>query len=975
VFVPLCQAGDTDTPRLKDDNCMETASLPDVGIVSRHFTTPGTDPFETVEWERRDAKAGDFFQANVEVPTFWTDDSIGIVAKLYFATVDGVREDSVRQMIGRVANKITHEGMKQGHFGEPHRYTGKDIFELNRDNPARVFHDELRYVCLHQYAGFNTPTWLNIGVPGREQCGHACYPLSIEDHMLGDGGIVDWWRKEASIFKLGGGSGINLSKLRGSMEPLSTGGEASGPVAYIRPSNAGAETLKSGGAHRRAAKFICLDDDHPDIEDFIDCKVREDERMRILAEAGLEDFSTFTAIGERNIAEATSFQSANHSVCASDSFMEMATQVDASDPWELRSRVSGEVVEVVSARGLLYKVAEAAWKCADPGLIFIDTINKWHTTPSLGPVTTTNTCGEVTQNDDTACNLSALNVLKFLDFKDAPVDVSFDIDGFCHVVDVMATAMDIVCGFSELPTPEIEQNTRDLRQLGMGFTNLGAAIMAQGYPYDSDEGRAFAAAITALLTGRVYNHSAVMAHAMKPFKHFATNRDRMLDVIDMHMSYLPEPATKHQSELIACVWEAACDNWAGAAEGGHEAGYRNSLATSMMPTGTVSFLLGADTTGVEPAISLVTRKKLAAAGEMTLVNRSAHLAAVMLGGYSDENLKQMAEGDFSCVAEEDKATFATAIGENFVEPMGHVRMVAAIQPFVSQAISKTTNLPYETTVEEILELYVEAWRMGVKVLSVYRDGSKATQVLTAATEKARELVPGDGKDPAETYQEPVDDQIARQIDPRMRMPRTRQSITHKIHIRSTVGDQEGYITAGIYPDGRLGEIFLEGFGKHGGFTQNSLAAWATDFSIGLQYGVPMEVLCRKHAYMSDETGGMVVPSEDEQVMLRTCTSIVDYIARWIAGTFGDVDLQEELGVMTAAVKQRKEAQIGMTVTVTDTASKDLERASESVTRAVAQTNGHARSLEPGPPCNRCGGRMFRAGACWQCSCGNNTGCG
>lgn len=952
-------------------------------VIARHFTTPDVHPFDTVEWERRDAKAGDFFQANVEVPVTWSDDSIGVVAKLYFATVDGAREDSVKQMISRVVEKITREGIKQGHFSAapldegPTRHS-MDGGLLYWGQDAKIFADELTYICVHQLAGFNTPTWLNIGVPGRKQCGHACYPLSIDDHMIGENSITEWWAKEAAIFKLGGGSGINLSRLRGSMEPLSTGGLASGPVVYIRPSNAGAETLKSGGAHRRAAKFICLDDDHPDLEDFIETKVREDRRMRLLAEAGVEDFSTFTTQGERNIAETTSFQSANHSVCVTDDFMRKASGKDRDSTHKLTARVTGETIKEVDARDLLDQIATAAHQCGDPGLIFIDTINAWHTTPSLGPVTTTNTCGEVTQNDDTACNLAALNVLNFLTNVPDPLStyaMSFKVDDFRCTIDVMTIAMDIVCGFSELPTAKIQQNTRDLRQLGMGLTNLGAAIMAQGYAYDSPEGRGFAKAVTALLTGRTYCMSTELARRLGPFKHFADNREAMLGVIDKHMEWLPVGEI-HADELAATIWMSALKDWEDARRGGHSQGFRNALATSMMPTGTVSFLLGCDTTGIEPAFSLVTYKKLAAAGTMKMVNRSAHLGAQALGGYSDENLKAMADGDFSMVAPEDKATFATAVGENFVEPMGHVRMVAALQPFVSQAISKTTNLPEDVTIEEIKEIYVTAWSQGVKVLSVYRDNSKATQVLSTKSDGLKKVSAPepDGKEPRG-----VDEVIASQVEPRKRMPRTRKSITHKIHIQSAMGEQEGYLTVGMYDDGRPGEIFIEGFGKHGGFTQNALGAWATDFSIGVQYGVPWEVLCRKHAFTSDETGGMVVPPSDlseGMVPLRSCYSIVDYIARWLIATFGDVDFQEEMGVMTEEVKRRKTVALSVEPESLPFQVTATEAETVTIVPVLASTNGHSRHLEPGPPCGTCGARMMRAGACWQCTqCGAHTGCG
>lgn len=1023
---------------------MEPSSLTDEGVdtalVTRRFTTPDVDPYDTVEWSRRDARAGDYFQANVEAPVGWTDGSIGVVAKLYFATVDGVKEDSVRQMVHRVVWKIMQEGLAQGHFGfedgqSRERSTGDPLItDFAPDDPARVFYEELVYICLHQLAGFNTPTWCNLGVPSQAQCGHACYPLSVEDTMVEDGGaegrgITNWWAKEALIFKSAGGSGINVSNIRGSMEPLSSGGVASGPLAYMRASNAGAETLKSGGKHRRAAKFVCMNDDHPDLLDFIECKVREDDHMRALAAAGI-NMNQFTPEGERNIAETTSFQSANHSVCVTDDFMDRATGGSRHPrTWSLLARVSGDIVDTIDAPDTLRKIAEAAWRCADPGLIFIDTINKWHTTPSLGPITTTNTCGEVTQNDDTACNLSALNVLKFIDFTSDPENgdgaISYDLklDDFRHVVDVMATAMDIVCGFSELPTELITQNTRDLRQLGMGFTNLGAAIMAQGLPYDSDEGRDFAASITALLTGRVYSHSAKMAKQLGAFKHFEANAEPMLRVIAEHRTHLGDDKT-------GPVWYAAGIEWHNAQVMGEQVGYRNALATAMMPTGTVSFLLGASpegSTGIEPVVALTTEKSLAAAGKMTLVNTSARLAGRALG-YTDEEVAKFAEGDWLVCDDKDRAVFATALGSNSIAPMGHVRMVAAIQPFVSQAISKTVNVPEAATVEDMLEVYTEAWRSGVKVLSVYRDNSKSTQVLKAVEKQAvpvafrvlseeegaetefgviKEVLAGDGHpqaaDEPQERTPSLDDEIREQVDPRNRMPRTRSSITHKIHVRGSVVEHEGYVHAGVYPDGRLGELFIEGFGKQGSFTQNALSAWATAFSIALQYGVPMEVLCRKHAYVSDETGGIVVPDPaGEPLVLRECKSIVDYIARWLVAKFADVELQEELGVMTQAVKDKKaallDAQYATGGVISEPISVGVDwgggeeatlmplghmRRSDGSLFPIAsmelnglsiKSNGHATTPQAGPPCPVCSTSLQRTGACWTCICGFNTGC-
>ncbi len=963
-------------------------------LVRRRFTKAGEDPFETVEWERRDAMAGDFFQSDVEAPMDWSNDSIGVVAKLYFATVDGVREDSVRQMIHRVVGKISSEGRKQGH--------------LSDDDDHMIFYDELSYICLHQMAGFNTPTWLNIGVPGRRQTGHACYPLSVQDHMLGEDGIVDWWRKEAMIFKSGGGAGINLSRLRGSMETLSTGGKASGPIPYMRAANAAAETLKSGGAHRRAAKFLCLDADHPDIIEWIDCKPREDKVMLDLMATG-HDLSIFTPDGERNVAEVTSFQSGNISVSASDALMEA---VENDELWDLTARTTGEIISTHRARDIMKRIAQAAWQCADPGMIFIDTINRHHTTPSAGPITTVNTCGEICQNDDTACNLAALNILKFVktgeDFEE-PDDLSsvLDADGFCHTVDVMMTAMDIVNGFSELPTERITERTRAMRQCGLGLTNLGAAIMAQGMPYDSDDARDFGSSVTALLTGRAYAHSAVMAKKLGAFGLFYDNRDVMLDVVGRQAVAVE---VKRNQNGIHSAWEAAHRQWFSAQAMALETGFRNSQVTAMMPTGTVSFLLGADTTGIEPAFSLVTHKQLAAAGKMRMVNQSARLGAQALGGYSDDNLLAMADGDFSCISEEDLPTFATAVGENSIAPMGHLRMVEELQRFTTQAISKTLNVPNSTTADEIMDLYVEAWKRGCKTISVYRDGSKATQVLSAAPKKdivedeeaydslSVEHTEGD-KYVAESLAAITGQMSQAQPMPvRRRLPRTRpRTVRHKISVQSSVGLHEGYISASFYADDTLGEVFLEGFGKMGGFTQNALSAWMTDLSIALQYGVPFDVLVRKHVGHSDETGGVVSPDPSgEPMVIRSCESIIDYVARWLVAEAGDIELQEELGVMTDAVKARKIASYTPGSKIEFASGgfvgprsgpheprvhlDEVELMTPETWKAagLAISNGHARETTiSAQSCPACSMPMRRTGTCLTCtSCGTSSGgCG
>lgn len=930
----------------------------------RLFTRPDQDPFETVEWERRDAVAADFLQENVEVPTTWSDQSLGIVAKLYFATVDGTREDSVRVMINRVVVKIHNEMCALGYFGDG-REPG--------DN-QEIFSDELTYALVHQYVTFNSPVWFNIGVPGRRQTCSACFLLSCKDTMVGPDSITDWWTKESIIFKMGAGSGINISTIRGSMEPLSTGGVASGPVAYMRPADAGAGTLKSGGTHRRAAKLVRLDADHPDIVDFIGAKVREDLRMRALATAGF-NLDPTTLEGERNIAECTSFQNENVSVGVTDEFMRQATEQLDFIGWQLKARKTGDQVDVISAMGLLWRIAEAAHKCADPGIQFHDTINRWHTTPSIGPITTSNPCGETYLNDDSACNLASLNVLKYVDNEN-----HFDVDSFCHHVDLMITAMDATCSFSELPTPAIEKNTRELRQLGLGFSNLGAAIMAQGLAYDSKDGRDFSASMCALLTSRAYARSAHLAQHLGAFEHYHENAETMRRVISRHIDHLPAIDDVHRLNVLGqlSVWEAARMSWLNARAMGAEHGFRNSQVTLCQPGGTTSFMLGCDTTGVEPAFSLVTYKNLAGGGTMTMINGTVERALYRLG-YDDTVVRKMADalrdsgadiGDY--VNPEHRAVFATAVGQNSIEPMGHVRMVAAVQPFLSQGVSKTINMPNDCSVNDVVELYTEAWRMGLKGISIYRDGSKATQVLRT-TEKSKwvngssiKIISGSVSVSSAPHPQTIhadeielmDKEVFTPPPPhRRRLPRQRAAHV----IKFSIDGHEGYLTAGMYEDGTLGEFFLNGIGKDGSTLRGICDAFATDFSIALQYGVPLETLVRKHSHVSFPPSGMTGDSE-----IPVASSIVDYIARKLAALFLDVDICEELGVMTDAVKARKTSMLDAVQEMTD-AIKPISVSDDVLTLLVPDL---------GQACQQCGGMMQRTGSCWACpACFATTGCG
>ncbi len=940
-----------------------TAGAAHAPIISRRRFTKGSgfNPLDEVTWVTRDAWTPDspYYNPGVLVPEFWSQNALNITSKLYLSHADPDERKSVRVLIERVAHKIYTEGQKHGYF--------------SGTADAEIFYDELRYILVNQIAAFNSPVWFNIGRPDRPQQCSACFILSVEDSTTS---ITATSKREIDIFRGGSGSGFNVGRLRGSMEPLSGGGLASGPVSFMRMWDAGAGTFKSGGVTRRAAKLVCCDADHPDIRDFITCKAREEDRLRILAESGVH--IGFDAEGERNVAEVTSFQNANNSVTVTDEFMRRATGEISAD-WPLRARAgTGGVVDIDDAKELLDLIAQAAWNCADPGLQFITTMNEWHTTPALGPIRSTNPCGEYMSNDDTSCNLASINLLKFL----SDDGEGYAAENLVYVSRIMATAMDILVEFADYPDPVIAQNSRDYRQLGLGFSNLGATLMAQGLPYDSDEARDFAAAVTAVITGSVYSQSAILAEALGPFRHYEENSSVMELVLKKHRE---EVATSnYTSSHFSFIWDRAIDVWTHAVSYGQDHGWRNAQATVIAPAGTISFLMDCDTTGVEPPFSLVTHKQLAGGGTMKLIVNAARRAAARLGGYSEANLLAMSEGDFSMVAEEDKPTFACA---NEISPEGHIRMMAAIQPFISGGISKTINMPNEATWEDIREAYVLAWKLGVKDLAIYRDGSKARQVLSAKPKVVEvgevkvsfanmehENVQKLAKDIAFEVQRQSLDVQAKQLETmvaepyRKRMPRTRSMRGHKIHVRSALGEHEGYVMAGVHDDGSLGEIFIEGFGKHGSFTQNALSAWATDFSIALQYGVPMEVLCRKHAYVADETGGIVVPS-DEPTVLTSCKSIVDYIARWLVAEFGDVDLAEELGVMTAAVKERKAEFLGGGLLQTNI---DVTLHNDSIVGSAPAGS----TVMLGPPCGSCGGVTHRAGACWLCSsCGASTGCG
>jgi ribonucleoside-diphosphate reductase alpha chain len=945
--------------------------------VRRYFTTPLEHPFDTVEWELRDARIGHgdkiaFEQADVEFPKSWSQNATNIVAQKYFRGQLGspTRERSVKQMIGRVAGTIAGWGRDRGYFAT--------------EEDAAAFEAELTHILLHQMAAFNSPVWFNVGFEENPQCS-ACFILSVEDTMES---ILEWNTKEGMIFRGGSGSGINLSEIRGSTEPLGKGGTASGPVSFMRGADAWAGTIKSGGKTRRAAKMVVLNVDHPNIEEFIWCKAKEEDKAAALRDAGFDmsiDGEGFFSI---------QYQNANNSVRVTDKFMRAVVN---DEEWELTARTTGEPLRTLPARALMEQIAQAAWRCADPGVQYDTTINQWHTCPNSGRINASNPCSEYMHVDDSACNLASLNLMKF-----RRPDGTFDTESFSHAVDVVFLAQEIIVGPSSYPTQEIGENARAFRQLGLGYANLGAYLMSNGMAYDSDDGRATAAAITALMTGRAYRESARIASAIGPYERYAENREPHNAVMRMHRDaaqVIPDAASADTNLL-----EAARTAWDEAVRAGDAYGYRNAQATVLAPTGTISFLMDCDTTGVEPDFSLVKFKELVGGGQMTIVNRTVPQALQTLG-YSDEQIEQIVAyiNEHGTIvgapelAEEHLPVFDVAVGQRAISHMGHIKMMGAVQPFISGAISKTVNLPETATVEDIADAYLQAWNLGVKALAIYRDGSKTAQALRTDAQKDAPL----SQTTEAAIDEAVKDALAKAPPKRRRMPRERQSITHKF----SIGGHEGYITAGMYEDGSVGEIFLTDIGKEGSTLRGMMNSFATAISISLQYGVPLETLVRKFSYMRFEPEGMTSNPE-----IPFAKSMPDYIMRWLASRFLDADLQEELGILTPEVRARKAAQDAATSHTSDTAGpvngagngeakgdgngngsgsgNGAPSASAGSASAKAAPASAAFTDEPpvhpiaragldlGPACQQCGGMMQRTGSCYTCSsCGFNTGCG
>jgi ribonucleoside-diphosphate reductase alpha chain len=925
----------------------------DIGI-RRHFTTPGQDPYDTVEWERRDARiahfgtgAVAFEQVGVEVPAGWSFNATNILAQKYFRGTLGTpeREWSLKQVADRVVDTITRWGQKDGYFVD--------------DEEAETFRAELKYLIIHQRAAFNSPVWFNIGVEGVPQQGSACFILAVDDSM---DSILNWYTEEGIIFKGGSGAGVNLSKIRSSKEGLRGGGTASGPVSFMRGADASAGTIKSGGKTRRAAKMIILNADHPDIEDFIWCKAIEERKARALRDAG------FDMDLDGKDSYSVQYQNANNSIRVTDEFMQAV--LDDSD-WHMRAITTGEVVQTVKARGLFRQIAKAAWECADPGMQFDTTINRWHTAPNAGPITASNPCSEYLHIDNSACNLASHNLLTYLTDDD-----SFDVEGFMAATEVLFTAQEIVVGNADYPTEKIAENSRRFRQLGIGYANLGALLMAVGLPYDSDGGRAWAAAITALLTGHSYAVSARTAARMGPFAGYTDNHDAMLNVLRMHR----DAAAHIDEELVAPeLLSAAQEAWDRAVELGEQNGVRNAQASVLAPTGTIGLLMDCDTTGVEPDLSLVKMKKLVGGGTMSIVNQTVPRALHQLG-YTrpqiDEIVVHIDEHKSILgaphIRAEDLPVFACSMGDNTIHYRGHIRMLGAVQPFISGSVSKTVNLPEEATVEEIEQLHIEAWQLGLKAVAVYRDNCKVAQPLATA----RKTVADRSASPAEQHDAELAIKVAeletalerqtvvvkRPI--RERLPRKRKSYTFAFR----VADCEGYVTVGEYDDGRPGEVFMK-VSKQGSTLSGIMDAFSIAISLGLQHGVPLATFVKKYTNMRFEPAGMTDDPE-----LRIAQSLVDYIFRRLAVDYLTYDERAELGVLTSEERTQQTlpgveeaATPSSQVVEVDPLVVDPPGGRRPVVSVMAESDA--------PYCFQCGVQMQRAGSCHACpSCGTTSGC-
>ncbi|MGH4018251.1 MAG: vitamin B12-dependent ribonucleotide reductase [Pseudonocardiaceae bacterium] len=928
--------------------------------LERIYTKPGVHPYDEVTWTRQDVVLTNwrdgsinFDQRDVEFPDFWSPNAVQIVTSKYFRGAVGtpVREWSLKQLIDRVVLTYTKAGKDHGYFAT--------------DQDAEIFEHELTYTLLHQIFSFNSPVWFNVGTSAPQQVS-ACFLLAVDDSM---DSILNWYKEEGLIFKGGSGAGVNLSRIRSSKELLSSGGNASGPVSFMRGADASAGTIKSGGATRRAAKMAILDVDHPDIEEFIRTKVREEEKIRVLRDAGYD-----MDLGGDDI-YSVQYQNANNSVRVSDEFMRAA---EAGAEFELRARTTGGIIETVDAAGLFRRMCEAAWACADPGIQYDDTINDWHTCPESGRITTSNPCAEYVHLDNSSCNLASLNLMKFLKESEDGTQ-SFDAATFAKCTELVITAMDISICFADFPTEAIGETTRAYRQLGMGYANLGALLMATGHAYDSDGGRGLAGAVTSLMTGVAYKRSAEIAGVVGAYDGYARNTEGHTRVMRKHAAANDD--AKRVDKLDTPVWEAAAMAWKDCLAIGELNGWRNAQATLLAPTGTSGLAMDVATTGVEPALGLITFKKLVGGGSMQFVDGTVPPALRRLG-YQEEQIEAIVEH----IAEhgnvigapglrpEHYEVFDCAMGERAIAPMGHARMLAAVQPFLSGAISKTINMPETATVEDVEDIYTQGWKLGLKALAIYRDNCKVGQPLSVSKRgDTTAAAPASGAATAVEYR-PV----------RKRLPKSRTGITTSF----TVGGAEGYITANSYPDDGLGEVFLK-ISKQGSTLAGLMDAFSVAISVGLQYGVPLETYVSKFTNMRFEPAGL---TDDPDV--RMAQSIMDYIFRRLALDFLPSETRSALGIYSAAQRARQLETGSYEVPAED--EVEAEALSRSAQRTKGKPEPAAAAAQPAPStvhsqmelievqqglhadaplCFTCGVKMQPAGSCYVCSsCGSTSGC-
>jgi ribonucleoside-diphosphate reductase alpha chain len=946
--------------------------------VRRINTTAGVHPYEQITWERRDVVmtnwrdgSVNFEQHGVEFPEFWSVNAGNIVTTKYFRGAVGTpqREWSLKQLVDRVTDVYTKTGREHGYFAT--------------DEDAEIFDHELKYALVHQIFSFNSPVWFNVGTSASQQVS-ACFILAVDDTIES---ILDWYREEGLIFRGGSGAGVNLSRIRSSKELLSSGGTASGPVSFMRGADASAGTIKSGGATRRAAKMVVLDVDHPDIADFVETKAKEENKIRALRDAGFD-----MDLGGSDIIS-VQYQNANNSVRVSDEFM---NAVENGGEFGLNARLTGETIETVEAKGLFRQIAEAAWDCADPGLQYDDTINNWHTNPETGRITASNPCSEYLSLDNSSCNLASLNLLKFLKGDD-----TFDAEKFARMSELIITAMDISITFGEFPTEKIRDTTKAYRQLGIGYANLGALLMATGHAYDSDGGRAIAAAITSLMTASAYKTSAELAGVVGAYDGFAKNATAHHRVVGMHAdaSARYRPVAKFDQDVL----DLANKTWQECLKAGAANGYRNAQASLLAPTGTIGFMMDCDTTGIEPDLGLVKFKKLVGGGSMQIVNQTVPRALKNLG-YQPEQAEAITEyiAEHGHVVNapglrpEHYEVFDCAMGERSISPMGHVRMMAAVQPFLSGSISKTVNMPEEATVEDVEEIYFEGWKLGLKALAIYRDNCKVGQPLSVAKKKTDEVA----QEAAPVTHAAVQTPEPHEHRPvRRRLPKSRSATV----TRFDVAGAEGYMTASTYPDDGVGEVFLK-LGKQGSTLAGVMDAFSMAISVGLQYGIPLESYVAKFTNMRFDPAGM---TDDPDI--RIATSMMDYIFRRLALDHLSYEQRAELGILSAAERAAElaghdPASLGDDVDPVELAQSAAVESSVSTERPVQAVPSPATATPPSaapaargavagphstaeliefkqgrtadaPLCLTCGTKMRPAGSCYVCEgCGSTSGC-